>query len=100
MLFVQRKEIIFLDNSSFSLLFSLFADLNSAMNMTLLKKSVKQFLIRRHIDQPLVSYVGQAYHHWEILLMIKFAFRMRKSSIFLKAQVCTSTNSKKKRLKN
>jgi len=63
MLFVQRKEIIFLDNSSFSSLFSLFADLSSAMNMTLLKKSVKQFLIRRHIDQPLVSYVGQACHH-------------------------------------
>ena len=76
-----------------------FVDLNSVMNMTLLKKSVKQFLIRRLIDQPSESYVVQACHHQEILLMIKFAFLMRRSSIFLKAQVCTYTNIKRKVLK-
>ena len=48
---------------SFQCIVFLFADLNSVMNMTLLKKSVKQFLIRQLIDQPLVSYVVQACHH-------------------------------------
>lgn len=83
----------------FQFIVFLFADLNSVMNMTLLKKSVKQFLIRQLIDQPSVSYVVQACRHQEILLMIKFAFLTRRSRIFPKAQVWSYTNSKRERLK-